>query len=418
MICNPLLCTMLPHIALYCSAEENVPALVAQIMAGKVFTFAAGLELQQGALFSMATIRQLVQEELLHDNFDVVTPNGHSLATSSSGEQRRAVLQYLLAQKPDYLVADNVLESLDQQSQLDIVEQLEAIADTTRIIQIIYRKKDCLSFIDRVATVQNGKIIKEQTRVEFLSGALQSSNFAGSIPQPLQAPVLHHEVLVALDKVSVHFNDRPVLRDINWQIKAGEFWQLVGPNGSGKTTLLSIITGDSEKGYGQQLYLFGKKKGSGETVWDIKQHIGYFTAALNREFPRRDTIEAIIIGGFFDSLGLYNIPGDQQVELAREWLQVLHLLPLKDRAFRDCTAGQQRLVLIARAMIKHPPLLILDEPTSGLDDAQAALFIALVNKIAAETTTAILYVSHRKEAGLQAKMIFELIPSAGGSTKK
>jgi molybdate transport system ATP-binding protein len=407
---------LLPHTAIYVSTEENIHNLTELIMAGKAFDFATGLEKKQSALFSSLAIRDFVKEELLHDKFLVQATNGHSLATSSSGEQRKALLQYLLAKKPGYIIADNVFENLDMAGQLSIAETLEDISKHTLIIQIVSRKNDCLSFIDRVVTIKDAAIIKQQSRAEFLQINSTRTFFEGSIPPPANDYVLPANTLVKMDDLSVSFNQRQVLKNICWEIKQGEFWQLAGPNGSGKSTLLSIITGDSVKGYGQNLYLFGRKKGSGETVWDIKQHIGYFTSTLSQEFPRQDSIEEIIIGGFFDSVGLYNTPGDLQITIARQWLLLLGLHKQKDTAFRAFTPGQQRMVLIARAMVKHPPLLILDEPASGLDDDHAFLFTALVNKIAAETSTAIIYVSHRKEAGLLPQKIFELVPSQNGST--
>lgn len=404
------------HIALYIASDENTEELLKLIMAGRAFDFAKGLEKETTALFSMYTIRQFVKAELLHDHFEVNPVNGHSLATSSSGEQRKALLQHLLSGNPSVIIADNVFESLDRAGQLAITQTLTGIATDTLIIQLIYRKKDCLPFIERVVTIKNNRIVKQQSREDFLQAGIASSFFTGSIPPPLKTYEIPGDVLVKMENLSVKFNDRLVLQQINWEIRKGDYWQLTGPNGSGKTTLLSLITGDSEKGYGQPLYLFGRKKGSGETVWEIKEKIGYFTSSLTKEFPRLDSIERILLGGFFDSIGLYDTPGDQQVVLAGQWLSLLGLYPVKDKPFRNFPLGQQRMILIARAMIKHPPLLILDEPTAGLDDENAALFIELVNKIAAETTSAIIYVSHRVEEGLKAASTFELTLSSNGST--
>ncbi|MEI7736859.1 MAG: ATP-binding cassette domain-containing protein, partial [Ferruginibacter sp.] len=196
------------------------------------------------------------------------------------------------------------------------------------------------------------------------------------------------------------------------------FWQLIGPNGSGKTTMLSMIYGNNPKAYGQNLILFGKRKGTGESVWEIKEKIGYFSSAITLEFDRSDTLEQMIISGFNDSIGLYIHPTDLQIQRAAAWLQLLKMYEQRKQLFRNFSMAQQRLILIARAMVKHPPLLILDEPTAGIDDESAELFSALVNKIAAESNTAILYVSHRDEQGLAPKYIFELEPGTDGSTGK
>src|SRR5690606_9277785 len=210
----------------------------------------------------------------------------------------------------------------------------------------------------------------------------------------------------------------PILKNINWKIRSGSFWQLIGKNGSGKTTLLSMIIGENNKGYGQELYIFGKKKGSGESIWDIKKNIGYFTPSMVDKFSGHHSAINMLISGLTDSVGLYLRPTEVQLQLAKEWLRLINMLDLKDVYFHDLSMGQQRLLMTVRAMIKHPPLLILDEPTAGLDDQSAALFVALTNKIAEESRTAIIFVSHREEPGLRPQYIFQLEQTEQGSEGK
>jgi molybdate transport system ATP-binding protein len=216
----------------------------------------------------------------------------------------------------------------------------------------------------------------------------------------------------------VAYGDTPILHAINWDIRPGEFWQLRGKNGSGKTTLLSMITGDNPKGYGQELILFGIKKGSGESIWDIKKKIGYFTPAMIDRFTGYHSLQNMLISGIMDSIGLYIKPTEVQIRLAGEWLALIGMRGMKETYFHDLSMGHQRLVMCVRAMIKHPLLLILDEPTAGLDDRSARLFVSLVNKIAEESKTAIVFVSHREEPGLQAKFEYELVESEKGSLGK
>ena len=194
--------------------------------------------------------------------------------------------------------------------------------------------------------------------------------------------------LVHLQDVVVSYNGRAILNKINWTINPGEFWQLVGPNGSGKSTILSLITGDNPKGYGQNLVLFGIKKGSGEAVWDIKKNIGYLNATMTQFFPRLDSVEKMVLSGFFDSIGLYSMPNETQIKTAQQWLKIIGLYKERNAAFCFLPLGRQRMVMVARAMVKHPPLLILDEPTIGLDDDNIILFTALINKIATESNRA------------------------------
>jgi molybdate transport system ATP-binding protein len=239
--------------------------------------------------------------------------------------------------------------------------------------------------------------------------------FIESLPKHHNSRLKPINPLVTFKNVSVNYGETPILNAIDWEIKLGEFWQLIGPNGSGKSTILSMITGDNPKAFLQDITLFGMKKGSGETVWDIKKHIGYFSSDMLRGFKRLDSIGNMIVSGFFDSVGLFKAPTHQQISIARQWLYVLNMYEIRKQDFLSLSTGHQRLVLIARAMVKQPPLLILDEPTNGLDDADAQLFIQLINKIALESNTAILYVSHRQEAGLKPDFIYELIPSESGS---
>jgi len=240
--------------------------------------------------------------------------------------------------------------------------------------------------------------------------------FKGGIPAALSPLKFDNDILIQLKNVTVNFGNKTVLQKINWTIKKREFWQLVGKNGSGKTTLLSMITGDNPKGYGQELFLFGKKKGSGESIWDIKKNIGYFTPSMTDKFTGYHTIENMLISGLNDSIGLYITPTEAQLRVAKQWLQLINLWEKKETQFNDLSMGQKRLVMTTRAMIKHPLLLILDEPTAGLDDASAKLLVELVNKIARESDTATIFVSHRKEPGLNPDLIYELEMSERGST--
>jgi molybdate transport system ATP-binding protein len=176
-----------------------------------------------------------------------------------------------------------------------------------------------------------------------------------------------------------------------------------------------MITGDNPKAFGQEIYLFGNLKGSGETVWDIKKKIGYYSPAMTNKFRGRHTVENMLISGLTDSVGLYTIPTEIQKRVIKQWLLVLNLHHLKDTYFNKLSTGKQRLVMTARAMVKHPPILILDEPTSGMDDESAALLVSLVNKIAQETHTTILFVSHRKEPYLKPNSVYTLKKEPSGS---
>ena len=335
------------------------------------------------------------------------------MQNSSEGERKKALLNYIISQHPEYIIVDNVFGNLDAASQVEIKQDLTNLSNSTSIIQIANRKEDILPFISKIYQLQNGLPVAFKEEVFD-----QKEVFSAHLPKTNNEILSEENPLVKFNNVTVDYRDRTIIKNINWEIKTGEFWQLMGPNGSGKSTMLSMIFGDNPKAYTQDITLFGVKKGSGESVWDIKRKIGYFSSEMLRGFKRLDSIGNMIASGFFDSVGLYKTPTNTQIKTTYQWLHVLQMFDIRKQSFLSLSVGYQRLVLIARAMVKQPPLLILDEPTNGLDDFDVKLFVALINKIAAETNTAILYVSHRKEAGLNPNFIFELTPDKAGSTGK
>ncbi len=372
----------------------------------------------KGALHSSITIDKFIEDELRHDRFLIQTDENSSLASMSSGQQKKALLLYLINQKPQYIVLDDVYSNVDKQTQQFIDNELTQLGESTLLVQLFFRKRDLLPCIDIVYSVnENNEITASQQANLFLA-----SNQSDSInPALFSLPKMYNEnhtnvdPLVQLNSVSVRYGTKDVLDNVQWTIKSGEFWQLVGPNGAGKSTLISMITGDNPRAYGQDMILFGRKKGSGESIWDIKRLIGYFTPAMIEQFTRVDTVENMIISGLNDSVGLYVNPSDMQKDIAKSWMESLGSA-YKNRTFQSLSLGQQRMVMIARAMVKYPPLLILDEPTIELDDENSKLFIEMVNAIAAEKKVAIIYVSHRDEPDLQPNKIFELIRTEHGYT--
>ncbi|MBS1511361.1 MAG: ATP-binding cassette domain-containing protein [Bacteroidetes bacterium] len=408
---------ILPHCAIIIAPDCDYDWVLDQLQNGQLLKEHITLPNAPGVLFAQSTINRMITEELLHDQFLVTTAQNKSLQSMSSGEQKKTLLQYLIAKQPGFMVIDNVLDNLDTAAQQMIQNEIAAIANHTLIIQVLHRKKDVLPGIRQVFTIQKNKVVTQQSVQAFLQSNTQTSSqyFTDAIPPSLHQYNLSGCTLVELKNVSVQYDGRPIISNISWSIKPGEFWQLIGPNGSGKSTILSLLTGDNPKGYGQNITLFGMKKGSGESVWDIKKNIGYLNATLTQFFPRLDSVEKMLLSGFFDSIGLYQIPNETQQKTALAWLTLLGLADKRHAPFCFLPPGMQRMVTVARAMIKHPPLLILDEPATGLDDTDVELFTALVNKIAAETTTAIIYVAHRPENGLHPQFVYELVPDLKGS---
>lgn len=408
------------NIGIYLHNTANKKQIIQQIMTNNLLNKQVDLSEQTGVLFSSITIDRMINDELRHDQILVHTEENESLQTMSSGQQKRALLAYLIAQQPDYIVLDDVYSNVDLATQQHITNTLNKLSEQTLLIQLFFRKRDLLPCIDVVDQLnEKNEIILVQAADEFRKLISPSSEK----PHEFKLPTLYSEnhnnleTLIELHSVSVKYGDKQVLSDINWTIRKGEFWQLTGPNGAGKSTLISMITGDNPKAYGQNMILFGRKKGSGETIWDIKRQIGYFTPTMIQQFTRTETVENMIISGLNDSVGLYTVPSDLQKDIAKSWLQMLGP-SFRNKNFQQLSLGQQRMVMVARAMVKHPPLLILDEPTIELDDENSRLFIEMVKAIAAEKQMAIIYVSHRAEEDLQPDKVFELVNAENGFTGK
>lgn len=407
------------HYAILINNKSQTKSLVQDLLRNSGIEEFKELHNKKGLLFSRSEIERFMDEEERHDTKILTKDIPQSLKSMSSGEQKKVLLRHLLEQKPDFLVLINPFDNLDIATQTNLKEQLSSISKTTSLVQLVSRSNDILPIITDFFKLNGNKLLSYVSPEIFWKQHEQTSiQFIETIPPPIEPSEVEDTQLINFVDVSVSFDGRQVLNNINWTINKGEFWQLIGPNGSGKTTLLSMITGDSHKGYGQDLTLFGQKKGSGESVWDLKNKIGYFTPAMTDKFRGYHTTENMVISGFYDSVGLYNHPSDQEKRLAIQWLELLQLYDKRDTQFLELTNGEKRLVMTARAMVKHPPLLILDEPTAGLDDISAALFIALVNKISQESETAIIFVSHRTEVGLEPQFDYILAMNKNGSTGK
>ncbi len=203
--------------------------------------------------------------------------------------------------------------------------------------------------------------------------------------------------LLTLRKGFARYGEVEVFNNLDLTVNQGDHTLITGPNGCGKSTLLQIITGDHPLCYSNDLLLFGRQRGSGESVWEIKKQMGIVSSELHRNHRIAGSALAIVVSGLFDSIGLYVRPSESQQQLARRWLQRLGLIEKAGTAFRQLSYGEQRLVLLARALIKVPTLLILDEPTQGLDERNRMALLDFLAEIAGENLCTLLYVSHRQD---------------------
>lgn len=418
---NPLICgkikikIKMQHWDILLSNQVNKKAFIDNILNGEAKGELAVFNNQKGILFSDISIEKFIEREFQYDSVEASTTSNRQLRTFSSGERKKEFLRYCIDQKPDFIIFDNPFDHLDQPSRVILADSLKDLTNDIAIIQLLNRTVDVLDFVPNKALIKDNTFelhpfVKVENHFKTLNTA--------AIPKALEPHNFQESILIKLDDVSVSYEERKILNNISWTVKQGEFWQLIGPNGSGKSTILSLITGDNPKGFGQNLFLFGRKKGTGESVWEIKKQIGIFTTSMTDLFQKGHTLEQMILSGFFDQIGLYTEPSTHQKNIVTQWLEVIEMSHLRKKRFIDLSIGQQRVALIVRAVLKHPPLLILDEPVEGLDDENVDLVIQLINTIKQETNVSIIYVSHRIEQGLAPTSVFELIPSETGSIGK
>ncbi len=324
----------------------------------------------------------------------------------STGESRKVLLTRALTSQPDLIVLDEPFEGLDNKTLLMVRDILCDLAKTTQMVLVFNRFDEIPDFVTHIAFIEKGQILHQVSATDEIAvtGMRQllhlknrEINFPAADPAEEVPSLLPDDPLVRIQKASIHYQDNTVFEDLDWCIFPGEHWQLTGPNGSGKTCLLNLITGDHPQCYSNDILVFGYQRGNGESIWDIKQHIGYVSTSLQWEYRVSISLENVIISGFYDSIGLYNKATDRQKEIARQWLEQLGLQDRADHPFNKMSYGDQRLLLIARAMVKHPHLLILDEPCLGLDDLNRQLVLALIEKICVGKETTVIYVNHHAE---------------------
>ncbi|MEB5921279.1 molybdate ABC transporter ATP-binding protein ModF [Franconibacter pulveris 1160] len=363
------------------------------------------------------TAAQIIQEDVKDDarcrelaaQFGIEPLLARRFKYLSTGETRKTLLCQALMAQPDLLIFDEPFDGLDVGSREQLGRLLGTLNDQGYTIVLILNRFDEIpGFVQNVGVLAECTLMDTGPKATLLEQALiaqlaHSEKLAGiSLPEA-DDPAARHtlsadEPRIVLRNGTVSYDDKPILNNLSWTVSPGEHWQIVGPNGAGKSTLLSLITGDHPQGYSNDLTLFGRRRGSGETIWDIKKHIGYVSSSLHLDYRVSTTVRNVILSGYFDSIGIYQAVSDRQQKLTRQWLDILGIdNATADAPFHSLSWGQQRLALIARALVKHPTLLILDEPLQGLDPLNRQLVRRFVDILIGEGETQLLFVSHHAE---------------------
>ena len=324
----------------------------------------------------------------------------------STGETRKVLLVKALSSNPELLVLDEPFDGLDVATHTMLAKHLESLVGKVPMVMVLNRFDECPDYISNIAYLNEGRLALQVDRsdkaaydelYQLLHLKTSDLDVPAADPQA-QTPALDpSEPLVRITNAAIRYSDTTIFSDVSWTIEQNQHWQLTGPNGCGKTGLLALITGDHPQCYVNDIFVFGFQRGQGESIWQIKQFIGYVSTALQWEYRVGTSLRKVIISGFFDSIGLYSKYTDRQRDIADAWLAILGMSHRADEPFNQLSYGDQRLLLIARAMVKHPPLLILDEPCLGLDDMNRQRILALIEKICAGSETSVIYVNHHPE---------------------
>lgn len=325
----------------------------------------------------------------------------------SSGEHKKLQLIKALWLAPQILIIDEPYTGLDKSSRQKLNRHFDNLAAAGLQLVLITNDTDLPSCINRFAEIEYGKL-KLLTSVADLSK--DTVRIKKELPSFLkEEPKVPTNTMVHMEDIHVRYGDKEVLKGINWTIRTGEKWLLQGPNGSGKSTLLSLISGDHPQAYANHIQLFGQRRGSGESIWDIKERLGIISPELHWYFDKTATVWQAVASGFYDSIGLFQQPSFDKQQKVNQLLDFFELTAYKDRLIATLPLGHQRLVLLARTMIKNPPLLILDEPCQGLDAAQTEHFNAVVDELCSFGKT-LIYVGHYETqlpSCLEKKIILE-----------
>ena len=322
----------------------------------------------------------------------------------SSGELRKFQLTKTLLSGPRVLIMDNPFIGLDAGTR-DLLKSLLAELIKViglQVILVLSKSDDIPDFITHVITVENMICGEKLPRSEYQGVCvpekmLSDEKIQAILDMPYKDNLYKAANVVELNKVSIRYGERTILRELDWTVKCGEKWALSGENGAGKSTLLSLVCADNPQSYACDITLFDRKRGSGESIWEIKKHIGYVSPEMHRAYLKNIPAIDIVASGLHDSIGLYKRPKEEDRAVCLFWMDIFGVKQLADRSFLQLSSGEQRLVLLARAFVKDPELLILDEPLHGLDLYNRRLVKDVIETFCHRNDKTMIMVTHYKE---------------------
>lgn len=351
----------------------------------------------------LGEIKDETLKQELFDLFCIEPLLDKKIILLSSGELRKFQLAKALLTAPKVLIMDNPFIGLDAPTRellFSLLERLTRVS-SVQIILVLSMMDDIPSFITHVIPVDKLMVRPKMERQAYLTAfrAIKTEEPLEELQQrimdlPYDVVNYDSEEVVKLNKVSIRYEDRTILKELDWTVRRGEKWALSGENGAGKSTLLSLVCADNPQSYACDIRLFGRKRGTGESIWEIKKHIGYVSPEMHRAYLKNLPAVEIVASGLHDSIGLYKRPQESQMATCEWWMDIFGIAGLKDKPFLQLSSGEQRLALLARAFVKDPELLILDEPLHGLDTYNRRRVKAIIEAFCRRRDKTLIMVTH------------------------
>ena len=330
-------------------------------------------------------------QQHVYDLFGLTPMLDKYIITLSSGELRKFQLAKTLLAQPTTIIMDAPFIGLDSDARQQLRDLLYELARERglEIYLVLSMMKDVPGYVTDII------------RLDDINGddgpGLGAEQRQMILDLPYKKKEYDAEEVVAMRHVSIRYDKRTILKDLDWTVKNGERWALKGQNGAGKSTLLSLVCADNPQSYACDIVLFDHKRGSGETIWDIKKHIGYVSPEMHRAYNRDMPAIRIVASGLKDSVGLYVKPSEKDYEICRTWMKIFGIEDLAEKTFLKLSSGEQRMILLARAFVKDPELLILDEPLHGLDCERGEKVKEIIDTFCARQNKTLIMVTHYEE---------------------
>jgi len=353
--------------------------------------------------------RRALQQHI-YELFHLETLLDKYIILLSSGELRKFKLASSLFTNPKVLIMENPFIGLDAETRNQLKELMRMLAHEQglQLILVLAKTDEIPDFITHVVEVREMRVLPKQ-RAQPTAYSLQFTDDDSAASEGLDGKSAVNskpstvaknppQEIIAFNHVTIRYGKRTILQDLDWTVRQGEHWSLSGQNGSGKSTLLSLVCADNPQSYACDISLFGHRRGSGESIWEIKRHIGYVSPEMHRSYRQNIPAIQIVASGLKDTIGLYARPSEAEKDECRRWMNTFGIGHLEERLFLEMSSGEQRLVLLARAFVKSPDLLILDEPLHGLDDENRRMVKQIVDDYCrADGSRTLIYVTHYQQ---------------------